>query len=42
MHLVIWIFEAEDGKTHYVSVEGPDENSEKFKIPETFTLKKEE
>ena len=42
MHLVIWIFEAEDGKTHYVSVEGPDENNEKFEIPEKFTLKKED
>lgn len=41
MHLVIWIFEAEDGKTHYVSVEGPDEKNEKFEIPAKFTLKKE-
>lgn len=42
MHLVIWIFEAEDGKTHYVSVEGPDENNEKFEIPTKFSLKKED
>ena len=42
MHLVIWIFEAEDNKTHYVSVEGPDESNEKFEIPTKFSLKKEE
>ena len=42
MHLVIWIFEAEDNKTHYVSVEGPDESNEKFEIPAKFSLKKEE
>ncbi len=42
MHLVIWIFEAEDVKTHYVSVEGPDEKNDKFEIPAKFTLKKED
>jgi|GEM_PF-5411143 len=42
MHLVIWIFEAEDNKTHYVSVEGPDESNEKFEIPVKFSLKKED
>ena len=34
---VCWIFEAEDGKTHYISVEGPEKTSE-FKIPETFSI----
>ncbi|MBP3255448.1 MAG: hypothetical protein J6M60_07360 [Clostridia bacterium] len=38
--LVCWHFEAEDGKTHYISMEGPDASSEYFKIPETFSLKK--
>ncbi|MCQ2568726.1 MAG: hypothetical protein MJ155_00310 [Candidatus Saccharibacteria bacterium] len=42
MHLVIWIFEAEDNKTHYVSVEGLDESNEKFEIPAKFSLKKED
>ncbi len=36
--LVCWHFEAEDGKTHYISVEGADASSEYFKIPETFSL----
>lgn len=34
---VCWIFEAEDGKTHFISVEGP-EKTEAFKIPETFSI----
>lgn len=38
--LVSWHFEAEDGKVHYISMEGPDASSEYFKIPETFSLKK--
>lgn len=38
--LVSWHFEAEDGKIHYISMEGPDASSEFFKIPETFSLKK--
>ena len=38
--LVCWHFEAEDNKTHYISMEGPDPASEHFKIPETFSLKK--
>lgn len=37
--LQLWCFEAEDGYTHYVGIEGPDQNSEYFKIPFTFTLK---
>ena len=38
--LVCWHFEAEDNKTHYIAMEGPDASSEYFKIPETFSLKK--
>lgn len=38
--LVSWIFETEDGKIHFLSVEGPDQKSEHFNIPKTFTLKK--
>lgn len=34
---VCWIFEAEDGKTHFISVEGP-EKTDAFKIPETFSI----
>lgn len=34
---VCWIFEAEDGKTHFISVEGP-EKTNAFKIPETFSI----
>ena len=34
---VCWIFEAEDGKTHFISVEGPKKTSV-FKIPETFSI----
>ncbi len=36
--LVVWCFEAEDGNTHYIGIEGPDPNSEYFKIPNTFRL----
>jgi len=38
--LVCWFFEAEDGKTHYISIEGPDPNSEYFNIPNTFSITK--
>ena len=38
----IWLdcyyFETEDGKMHYVAMEGPDKNSEYFKIPNTFKI----
>lgn len=34
---VCWIFEAEDGKTHFISVEGP-EKTDAFRIPETFSI----
>ena len=36
---VEWIFRAEDEKIHYVLVQGSDLENEKFKIPESFTLK---
>ena len=39
--VLVYFFEAEDGYTHYVGVEGPDRNNEAFKIPETFKVKKE-
>lgn len=38
--LVEWFFEPGDGKIHYISVEGPDYNSDYFNIPETFSLTK--
>ena len=38
--LVCWFFETEDGKTHYISIEGPDRNSEYFNIPNSFSLNK--
>lgn len=38
--LVVWIFEAEDKKTHFISIEGPDFGSEYFDIPNTFSLTK--
>ena len=36
--LVAWFFETPNGKTHCISVEGPDASNEAFKIPDTFTL----
>ncbi len=38
--LVSWYFEAEDGKTHYLSIEGPDRYSDNFNIANTFSLEK--
>ena len=38
--LVCWFFEAEDGSTHYIAVEGPDKTSDFFNIPNTFKLKR--
>ena len=35
-----WFFEPGDGKIHYISVEGPDHNSDYFAIPKTFSLTK--
>ena len=36
--LMVWCFEAEDGYTHYIGVEGIDKENEAFQIPETFSL----
>lgn len=38
--LYIYLIKAEDNKIHYISIEGPDKNSEYFNIPSTFSLKK--
>lgn len=38
--LVVWVFEAEDERTHYIALEGPDRKSEHFLIPDTFSLEK--
>lgn len=40
--LNIYFFKAEDNKVHYISIEGPDKNSEYFNIPKTFKLKNTE
>ena len=37
-YVVAYFFSAEDNITHYVGVEGPDNQSEYFKIPDTFKL----
>lgn len=36
----LWCFKAEDNVIHYIGIEGPDFNSQYFKIPNTFKLKK--
>ena len=38
--LVEWFFETEDNIIHYISIEGPDNSSDYFKIPDTFSLTK--
>lgn len=38
--LATYTMDTEDGKTHYVSIEGPDRANAAFKIPETFRLTK--
>ena len=38
--VLAYFFEAEDGNTHYVGIEGIDKENEAFKIPDTFKLKK--
>lgn len=40
--LLVYFFEADDGYSHYVGVEGPDKTNEAFKIVESFTTEKEE
>ena len=39
-YVLAYFFNADDGIAHYVGVEGPDNNSEYFKILDTFNLKK--
>lgn len=38
--LAAYMFETGDGKTHYVSIEGPDKENVAFEIPLTFQLTK--
>ncbi len=38
--LVVWYFKTEDEMVHYLAVEGPDNLSDNFKIPDTFSLSK--
>ena len=40
--VLVYFFEADDGYSHYVGIEGPDRNNEAFKIVESFTTEKEE
>ena len=35
-----WFFDAEDGNSHFVGIEGPDKEGEFFQIPYTFKLEK--
>lgn len=37
-HLIAWIFEAEDGNTHYIAVEGPTGNASEYSLPQTFGI----
>lgn len=39
-YLDAYLFKADDGKLHYVSIEGPDKDSDNFDIPDTFSLTK--
>lgn len=39
-YLDAYLFKADDGKLHYVAIEGPDKYNENFKIPNTFSLTK--
>ena len=39
-YLNAYLFKADDGKLHYVSIEGPDKYNDNFKIPDTFSLTK--
>ncbi len=37
-NLLIWFFEPEDKKTHYILMEGPEQASSNYNIPHTFKL----
>ena len=39
-YLDAYLFKADDGKLHYVSIEGPDNTNDNFKIPDTFSINK--
>ena len=39
-YFTIWCFEAEDGYSHFIGLEGPSLESEYFQIPYTFSLTK--
>lgn len=39
-YLDAYLFKADDGKLHYVSIEGPDNTNDSFKIPDTFSMNK--
>lgn len=39
-YLDAYLFKADDGKLHYVSIEGPDDDNDNFDIPDTFSLNK--
>lgn len=39
-YLDAYLFKADDGKLHYVAIEGPDKYNDNFKIPNTFSLTK--
>ena len=39
-YLDAYLFKADDGKLHYVSIEGPDNTNDNFKIPNTFSINK--
>ena len=39
-YLYCYLVKAEDGKVHYIAIEGPDKDSDSFDIPNTFKLEK--
>ena len=39
-YLDAYLFKADDGKLHYVAIEGPDKNNDNFEIPQTFSMTK--
>ena len=39
-YIDIYLFKASDGKLHFVSIEGPDDTNDNFKIPYTFSMSK--
>ena len=39
-YLDAYLFKTDDGKLHYISIEGPDKDNDSFKIPDTFSVNK--